>query len=519
MTPRPPLRLGLAIGCLTLLATGCGTRVSESGAATASPDNSSPITSPVATAADPGAAAAAPLGSTPAGSNGATGNSARTDGSASPAGGGGSTSATPATTKTDEGTGGASTATAPRSPGSKPSAGSGPSTGPGDRATPLPPGSGSSNPVPAPGTAAARSPIVIGSIGTYSGPLGSVLTEMVNAVQVWTRFINDRGGLNGHAVKLLIADDGGDPARHRAQVQDLVERQKVIAFVANGEAISGQGSISYLQEKRVPVIGSEGANDYFYENSMYFPQMPTGSALLKAFLASAAQQLVPAKKKLATLVCREATACTVADRIWGADGYAKSHGFEVVYRGQASVAQPDFTAECLNAQRSGAEVVLILMDTNSVLRVANSCHRQAFNPTFAWGGNATSRTQPGTPGLDGGSIGATVFPWMVGDTPATAEFQGAMAQYQKGVAPTGSHTVGWVAAKLFERAAAAMPEPPSAAAVLEGLWKISNDDLGGLTYPLAFQRDKPAQPRVCWFNVRIAGGAFTAPAGARYTCE
>jgi branched-chain amino acid transport system substrate-binding protein len=94
-----------------------------------------------------------------------------------------------------------------------------------------------------------------------------------------------------------------------------------------------------------------------------------------------------------------------------------------------------------------------------------------------------------------------------------------MAQFQKGVAPTGSHTVGWVAAKVFEKAAAAMPEPPTSAAVLDGLWKIRNDDLGGLTYPLTFNRDKPAEPRVCWFNVRISGGAFTAPAGARYSCE
>ena len=341
---------------------------------------------------------------------------------------------------------------------------------------------------------------------------------MANAVQVWARLTNDRGGLNGHPIKLLVADDGGDPARHRAQVQDFVERQKVIAFVANGEAVSGQGSISYLQEKRVPVIGSEGANDYFYENTMYFPQAATGTPLYKMTLASAAQQLLPAKPKLATLVCREATACTAADKVWGG-GYAKSHGFDLVYRAQASVAQPDFTAECLNAQRSGAQVFLILMDTSSVLRIANSCSRQGYKPTFAWAANATGPTQPQNPALEGGSIGATAFPWMVGDTPATAEFQAAMARYQKGIAPTGSHTVGWVAAKVFEKAAAAMPEPPTAAAVLDGLWKINSDDLGGLTYPLTFKRDQPAQPRVCWFNVKITGGAFTAPAGARYSCE
>jgi branched-chain amino acid transport system substrate-binding protein len=47
---------------------------------------------------------------------------------------------------------------------------------------------------------------------------------MLEALQVWTASINARGGLNGHRVRLIVADDGGDPARSKALVQDAVER-------------------------------------------------------------------------------------------------------------------------------------------------------------------------------------------------------------------------------------------------------------------------------------------------------
>lgn len=57
------------------------------------------------------------------------------------------------------------------------------------------------------------------------------------------KFINERGGLNGHAVRLLAYDDGGgDPARNRAQAQEAVERQHAIAFLMNGADITGQSS-------------------------------------------------------------------------------------------------------------------------------------------------------------------------------------------------------------------------------------------------------------------------------------
>ena len=98
------------------------------------------------------------------------------------------------------------------------------------------------NPIPVPpgDPGGVRPEVVIGSVGTLSGPAGATIGQVATGVQVWARFINKRGGVRGHPVRLITQDDGGDPARHRAIVQDLVESRHVIAFVGNPEALTGQ---------------------------------------------------------------------------------------------------------------------------------------------------------------------------------------------------------------------------------------------------------------------------------------
>ena len=336
---------------------------------------------------------------------------------------------------------------------------------------------------------------------------------------MWARQVNDRGGVKGHLVNLIIGDDGGDPARHRALVQEMVERRHVIAFIGNPDALSGEGSVAYHNQVRVPVIGSDGGNDWMYANPMFFPQIPHGVPLNKVALAAFAAQLLPeGKSKLATIVCQEAEFCKKADATW-AGGWAKEVGFDLVYRARVSLAQPDFTAECLSAQNAGAEILVPFSDINSVSRIATSCARQGYRPVYGLLGVVAGSVQEGNPLFEGAAVAAPSFPWFAADTQSTAEFQAAMARYAPKSDLTGQHTSGWTAAKLFERAAANLPEPPTAAAVLEGLWGLRDETLGGLTYPLTFLRDQPAPPKICWFNIRMRNGNFTAPEGTRNHCR
>lgn len=391
--------------------------------------------------------------------------------------------------------GGASSPSAGPSAGKAPgssSAGTRPPAGPGPAA---PPGQ--------------KSPVVLASVGTTSGPLGAALAPMLQGAQLWVKWSNSRGGVNGHPVILLLYDDGADPARHRSQVQEAVEQKGAIAFLNNLEPVAGEPSVGYIESKRVPVIGMTGGEGWALRSPMYFPQKSTGKGYYLLLPRLFAKQVVPRGiTQWGSLVCVEGQACRDL-----ADSFASesSHlGYKMVYQGQTSLAQPDFTAQCLAAQNAGAKALFLVLDVASMERVASACARQGFKPLFLPYGPQVDNKIKDNPAFDG-AVGATlVFPWFQAGTPARDEFHEAMRAFGGNLSPGGGIAEGWVSGKLFERAATGLAEPPSSAQLLAGLWKVKDDTLGGLTANLTFIENKPPPMTVCGASLEIKQKAWTA---------
>jgi branched-chain amino acid transport system substrate-binding protein len=362
-----------------------------------------------------------------------------------------------------------------------------------------------------------KAPVRIGTVGSLSGPAGASLKPQSDGVRIWVRWINDHGGLNGHPVEHIAADDGGDPSRHRALVQEFVEQRKVIAFVGNPEALTGQGSVDYLTKAGVPVVGSEGAGQWFYESPVYFPQGSTGNALLQAgaYLAAVLNK-AQGRTKVGLINCVEVQVCRDATN--KAPAVFKKYGMEVVYTAQASLAQPDFTAECLNARQRGVQIMSIGMDANAIRTIAQACARQGFHPILGWTAGSTVSAHAHDPNLEGSQIASFVQGWATRNTPATREFQDAMAKYAPGLEVGGGHMLGWVSGKVLELGAKSLPAIATPRAVLEGLWSLHGDVLPELTGPLLFNPGKPATPTVCNYAVTITGGKFVPAYNSQRAC-
>ena len=274
-----------------------------------------------------------------------------------------------------------------------------------------------------------RSPILVASVGTYSGPIGSALEPILKGAQLWVKAMNAKGGLNGHQIKLFVYDDGGDPAKHRAQVQDAVEHRGILGFLMNAEAFTGAGSVEYLNAKRIPVVGMDLGEHWAYSSPMYFPQGPVGDELIRTYALAIAQQVLPrGKQRFGTLICVEAP-CDRPDRVVGET--ARKAGLDHVYRGRASLAQPDYTAECLSARNQAVEVLAIILDVNSVNRVTAACARQGFHPLYAV--FVMDDKMKDNPELAGALAISPVFPFFQSGSPATDEFRAALRDYGGGM--------------------------------------------------------------------------------------
>lgn len=353
-----------------------------------------------------------------------------------------------------------------------------------------------------------RSTIRIGVVGTLSGVGGTQLGS-ARAVQAWARYRNEEhNGIDGHRIEVIVVDDGGDPARFRAALQELVEQRGVIAFVGViGTFSISAGAIEYLEQRRVPVVGGDRLSTLWNTSTIMFPQASAGAAVIWNHMVNTAR-IGGSGAPIGWVSCQEAQICRDADRLW--QEYAPQLELDVRYRAQVSVTQPNFTAECTRAAQAGVQLFILATDANSIRRLANDCARQGYRPRF--GVLQTSDEQAKEPALDRGYYASATFPWVADHTPATREFQHAMRTYAPRVDLSAHSSSGWVAAKLFERAARQVSEPPAPPQILQGLWSVREDTLGGLTAPLTFVRDRPAGHRYCYFTMEIRDQAWVADA-------
>jgi branched-chain amino acid transport system substrate-binding protein len=353
-------------------------------------------------------------------------------------------------------------------------------------------------------------------VGTFSGPGGAAWAPGIDGLQLWVKDINARGGLDGHPVKLLVADDGSDPARQLSIVKDMVENKHVFAFAYQVVSTTNSKALDdYLEQKGVPVVGGDSGSIVPWQTSKAF--FPMGTTETDAFYShmKAAKLAHPSFTKIALLTCREAQGCTEASKGWPAAG--KRVGFTTVYNAQVSIAQPDFTAECLNARNAGAQLVFVAVDPNSVRRLAASCSRQSYKPVYVLPSGVISSGQAGDPNLEGALGVNLVMPWMSSSSPGQSAFQAAVKQYNPGLGLNITTPFGWVSGKLLERAATGtLGARPSRGALIASLLRLRGETLGGAAPPLTFTASKRSAP--CWFTLLFTGGAWKEANHGRSSC-
>ncbi len=80
--------------------------------------------------------------------------------------------------------------------------------------------------------------VVMGGAIPLSGPLGAIGRQELYGFDARVQRINDTGGIHGRRVKLVVYDDGLDPARDRVLFRRLVESDHVFSAFAAGSVRS-----------------------------------------------------------------------------------------------------------------------------------------------------------------------------------------------------------------------------------------------------------------------------------------
>ncbi|TYC62147.1 amino acid ABC transporter substrate-binding protein [Zoogloea oleivorans] len=114
----------------------------------------------------------------------------------------------------------------------------------------------------------ATEPIKVGVSGPFTGGSNPMGVAMRDGIRLAAREINETGGILGRPVLLVERDDEARPERGAQVIQDLINREKVIAglgIVNTGVALASQ---RFYQQSHIPMITS----------------VATGSIITKQFL-------------------------------------------------------------------------------------------------------------------------------------------------------------------------------------------------------------------------------------------
>ncbi|HWH28278.1 MAG TPA: ABC transporter substrate-binding protein, partial [Mycobacteriales bacterium] len=265
--------------------------------------------------------------------------------------------------------------------------------------------------------------------------------------------------------------------------------------------------------KKIPAVGGD-LTPVWHESPMYFAQ---GSSLQTVVLGLARAAAQANKNKLAVLYCAEAAVCGQINGIL-VDGGASSQGASVAYSARISLAQPDFTSECISARNAGATALSVVADVGTTNRVAASCARQGYKPQYINTGNTVNGPQEQNPNLAGMITTQNWFGWAT-TTGAAAEYQEAMKRYAPDLPSTAGTASVWAAGQLLARALRDVgPEPVTSQVILDRLWSLKGETLGGLAPELTFSKGKPTVAARCYFVQQIKGGRWTPLDGGRPQC-
>jgi branched-chain amino acid transport system substrate-binding protein len=235
--------------------------------------------------------------------------------------------------------------------------------------------------------------------------------------------------------------------------------------------------------------------------------------------------------KMAVLYCAENPACKQTVAPLQAAG--QKYGIPVVFNAPVLASAPNYTAQCLAAQSAGADVMFIADGPAPTLAVASSCAQQGYTPHQVSDEAAYSQQMAGKPGWDGFLGTQDNIPFFVESTPGGKAMHDAFRKYQPSVLQSPQYSalgpILWNTGLLIAQGAqvggvgATNPTPPVTAAPLtgtalvDGMYKMRTTDLGGMTYPLTFERGQLNQKH-CWYWAGIKSGQWDLPFGLTTTC-
>ncbi|GAA0623857.1 hypothetical protein GCM10009547_28690 [Sporichthya brevicatena] len=366
----------------------------------------------------------------------------------------------------------------------------------------------------------ALEPIILGQTGVFSGLVGQSTGNQRLGMSVWSNWVNANGGIRCHPVKLYQMDDGSDPSRTAANVNELVTTKKAIALVGVNVPITMGAARSAAARLGVPIVGGDAGDAAWNTDPNLFLSGGSSAAAWSGGIVEAARET--GFTKLGLIYCIEASPCQQMNQYFAQT--VEAAGAQDVFRQSVSLTQSDYTAECQNAKNAGVQIMAVYVDAASIQRFVRSCKSIDYRPVMETGGLAISPGVPKDPDIQAFTlyVGSPNAPYTATGTPGLDTLHTAFRTHTGADVPDAPSLIGWAAGMLFKGAIDSLDVERvkgavTTAMVYDGLYSLKDKTLGGLAPPLVFKRGQPSGVIPCYTYFKITTQGIQTP-GAKFRC-
>ncbi len=214
------------------------------------------------------------------------------------------------------------------------------------------------NPTTAPSAApGSSSAIPIGIALAQTSNVALLGQEGIAGAKIAEKYFNDKGGIDGTPIKLIVQDTGGEEAGAINAFQTLISQNKVVGIV--GPTLSQQAfSADPIAERtKVPVIGASNTAKGIPEIGDYVARVSAPVSIVAPLSLKAALKLNPSIKKVAVFYAQNDAFSKSETEIF--QQTVKDQKLDLVTVQKFQTSDTDFQTQTTNAINLKPDLVII----------------------------------------------------------------------------------------------------------------------------------------------------------------
>jgi len=330
-----------------------------------------------------------------------------------------------------------------------------------------------------------KDPYVIGFNDDLSGPISFAGLTNLAGVETYIDYVNEeKGGVNGHPLKLVSLDTRADGATSIANYKQLVEDEGAIAVLGNSASSAWAATGPLGDEYEVPMVGYGNADDFFINYTPYlFKNGIVGSQAAELLAQTVEDYLFEGESDDLKVAILASDTASGPIHIAAVEEIAADRGWEVVQTQLVAIGATDCTAQAAQIAASGADVVL-----SNVTSVGEDiiCFQQLEargfeGPVVNTVSSAAENTYATLASPNW--VGLRNFTWWEDDSVEGIKLMQERAEAYGHTSQLGAYsTDGYIAAMMLEAALLTCGDEctgPAVQAGLEGLTDLDTQGIGG----------------------------------------